>query len=128
MHSQVKKKKERNTHGSPSANCSALEEGLSPGLSRSGVNEGRQEPELTVAVAPADANTIPAGEGTGSWTQPTEAGPGRGPDTPRALTGLLPIPASEGRSDSWRSLGGAVVRSPTAPWHREEVPQIFRVP
>lgn len=92
------------------------------------MNEGLQEPELTVAVIPTDTNTILPDEGTGSWMQPTEVGPHRGPDTSRVLVGLLPIPASEGWSDLLPSLVGAVMKSLTVPWHREEMPQIFRVP
>lgn len=42
--------------------------------------------------------------------------------------GLLPIQASEGWSDSLCSLEGAAVKSLTAPWHGEEMPQILHVP
>lgn len=102
-------------------------EGAQSWLEQMRVNEGLQELELPVAMAPADTNTIPPREGIGSRRQPTEVGPHRRPDTSRALT-LLLIPASEDWSDSLRSLGGAIMKSPTAPWYREEMPQIFQVP
>lgn len=71
---------------------------------------------------------IPPYEGIENLRQPTEVGSHPVPDTSGALKGLLPIQAGEGWSDSLSSLVGATMKSLTAPWHREEMPQVLQVP
>lgn len=81
-----------------------------------------------MATTPADINVSQ----TIKWNRKLEtAHRGWAPSHARHFKnvhGTSPHQASEGWRDLLYSLGGTAMKSPTAPWHGEKMPQILHIP